>query len=138
MEQAAARAEKLHTEEPESDSRPEVSKTSAEEPKPPAEVAPKKITLKLNRHKGEKRAATETPPRPPLKIKRQRSDAEQAPRQDEVSAEKADPQMAKSASEDPVLPGEYETPLNVKKVRSVLQVITKTPEASIFLSLIHI
>ena len=133
LEQAAARAEKLHTEEPESDSRPEVSKTSAEEPKPPAEVAPKKITLKLNRHKGEKRAAAETPPRPPLKIKRQRSDAEQAPRQDEVSAEKTDPQMAKSASEDPVLPGEYETPLNVKKVRSVLQVITKTPEASIFL-----
>lgn len=152
LEQAAARAEKMHTdeqetevvpeqEEPEPEAQPEAQvfgstpAPAADEPK--SEVSkssgPKKLTIKLSRNKGgEKRAANESSPTPTLKIKRQKPESEEPPKE-ELNAEKLDPKKAKSASEDPILPGEQDMPLQIKKVRSVLQAIYKTKEAAIFM-----
>lgn len=126
LEQAAARAEKVHAD--------EVAEAPATAPAAPAPTpasdapAPKKITLRLGR-KSEKREA-ESPARPVLKIKRARPAG--GPAEDEAPSEapKTEPP---SSSEDPVLPGETEMPLHPKKARAVWQMVAKTKEAAIFL-----
>lgn len=155
LEQAAARAEKMQVEDAD-DAASATSAAASDTPKrtitvkPPASetsaegsAAPKKIKIRLSLGKGEKRAAPETPPRPVLKLKRARSEAPDTPSAGntpaaesvpaELKAEKIAPAQAKSASDDPVLPGEQEMPLHVKKARSVLQMVAKTKEAVIFL-----
>lgn len=220
LEQAAARAEKHSTDDVDEASAPKqppsaaagILPTSVSTTAPngsttsdtsdPVSSAPppKKITIKLNVGKGEKRTASEAPPRPTLKVKRPRAEASSPPPRpppaaaaaaataapgelessastkqssagvksstsakpssntskssaksksqnstkpsaitpsalepkQEPMAETIDPDKAKSASEDPVLPGEQETPLHMKKVRSVLQAIYRTKEAAIF------
>lgn len=151
LEQAAARAEKWQAEEAEAAAEAEAEaeaaaaaaaesaaaakRSSANKPPQGSEGGPKKITIKLSLgNKGEKRGASDAPSRPVLKIKRQRQDTTAStPPPPEPSAEKIAPAEAKSASEDPVLPGELEMPLNAKKARSVLQQVSKTKEAYIFL-----
>lgn len=144
LEQAAARAEKAQVEDtPEEPVAPPADEVEAPpvsapstESRASASPAPKKITIKLNR-KGEKREASEAPARPVLKIKRARTSEASSPSGDAVEAPSDTPKVPHAdpghLSEDPVLPGEADMPLQPKKARSVLQTVSKTKEAVIFL-----
>ena len=144
LEQAAARAEKAQVEDtPEEPVAPPADEVEAPpvsapstESRTSASPAPKKITIKLNR-KGEKREAGEAPARPVLKIKRARTSEASSPSGDAVEAPSDTPKVPHAdpghLSEDPVLPGEADMPLQPKKARSVLQTVSKTKEAVIFL-----
>ncbi|WFD03799.1 hypothetical protein MOBT1_002493 [Malassezia obtusa] len=109
----------------------------ATSPPPAADApAPKRLTLKLSLGKSGEGKQT-------LKLKRPKADAAPAPAPPapapapapapEPVAEHIDPAHAQAASLDPVLPGEHERPLHLKKCRSVLQIVMKTKEAAIFL-----
>lgn len=131
LEQAAAKAA----------TRQDPAEEDAPKPKP-TEEPPKRRTIKLSL--GHKRAAPDQS-KSVLKLKRPRASSEaetsaspevsvtpQPSQPPQPSAEQLDPEQAHNASEDPVLPGENETPLQMKRVKTVLQNVWKTREAIIF------
>ncbi|WFD37120.1 uncharacterized protein MJAP1_000062 [Malassezia japonica] len=140
LEQAEARAAAGRQADEEADAEGEVEEEEEEEEEEPEE--PKQVVtlnagesetpkprLKIKLSLGGKKEEA----KPTLKLKRSKTEAPPPPPAPEPVAEHIDPEEAKSASQDPVLPGEREMPIQAKKCRSVLQIVMKTKEASIFL-----